>query len=175
MDKKKKIVIAAGGLLVFLFFVVVLFGRSSDATLETIGNFLKGDVTGEVGKTYSTKWFNFFIKSVKKVDEYAGYEPVAGNTLVDVVISEKCTFNEATDMSTDDFYLDSAPFDEYVFPMEPIDDTMMPLEFTLAPKEQREYHMLYEIPSDTVGLKLAYTERDVEGNIGATFTINIPD
>jgi hypothetical protein len=157
--------------------VIRVISRTSEGegTLEAIGSYLKGDVTGEVGKRYSTKWFQFTVKSVEKTQEYAGYEAEDENILVDVVVTERCTFDETTDMSKDDFYLDEESFPDYIFPIDPFDDSMMPAEFQLEPKEEREYHMVYEIPADTTGLKLVYIEQDIEGNIGATFTINVPD
>ncbi|MDR3321364.1 MAG: DUF4352 domain-containing protein [Synergistaceae bacterium] len=157
--------------------VIHVISRTSggEGTLEAIGSYLKGDVMGEIGKRYSTKWFQFTVKSVEKKQEYAGYKADDENILVDVVVTERCTFDETTDMSKDDFYLDAESFPDYIYPVDPLDDSMMPLEFQLEPKEEREYHMLYEIPADTTGLKLVYIELDVEGNIGATFTINVSD
>jgi hypothetical protein len=150
-------------------------GSITESIGSAVASMLKGDVTGEVGKTYSTQWFNFSVLSIDKVTEYAGYKPEESNILVDVKIAELCTFNEDTDMSYNDFYLDSDSFEEYVFPIEPLDDTMMPEEFTLKPKEKVEYHIVYEFPEETKGLKLMYTEIDEAENEGATFTINIPD
>jgi hypothetical protein len=62
---------------------------------------------------------------------------------------------------------------DYIYPIDPISDEMMPLEFDLGPKETVEYHMVYEIPADTVGLKIMYTEIDVDDNEGVTFDIPI--
>jgi hypothetical protein len=140
---------------------------------ESVVQMLSGEVTGEVGKSYGTQWFKFTIISIDEVSEYAGYAPEDGNTLYDVLITETGTFEEASPMGTFDFYMDAPSFAEYIFPIDPISDEMMPLEFYLGPKETVEYHMVYEIPEDTVGLRIMYTEFDVEDNEGVTFDIPI--
>ncbi|MDR2514331.1 MAG: hypothetical protein LBD02_03875 [Christensenellaceae bacterium] len=140
---------------------------------EQVGQLLHGDVTGKIGETYRTEWFNFSVSSIKEVKEYAGYTPKEGNTLYDVVITELSTFADPIPMGTFDFYMDAESFDEYVFPMDPIDETMMPTEFTLNKDDNVNYHMVYEVPSGTAGLKLMYTELSEADEKGATFTIPI--
>jgi hypothetical protein len=149
-------------------------GSSLRSSLSsTVQNFLSGNVTGEVGKAYSTQWFNFAIRSIERVDEYAGYVPAEGNILLDAVVEELCTFNEPIPMGTFDFFVDADTFLDYVYPLSPLDETMMPENFDLAPKENAIYHMIYEIPANTVDLRLMYIEIDEEENEGTTFTINI--
>jgi len=152
-------------------------GKSPEALVNEVINtatqWLSGDVTGEVGKTYATDWFEFTIHSIEEVGAYAGYSPVDGCTLYDVVITETNIFDTAIPMGTFDFYMDDASFEEYIWPIDPLDDTMMPEAFDLAPGETVRYHMVYEIPSDVTGLMLMYTEVDEEDNEGRTFTIHI--
>ncbi|MDR1193443.1 MAG: hypothetical protein LBK98_04615 [Peptococcaceae bacterium] len=142
-------------------------------TVQSVAELLSGDVTGEVGKTYATQWFEFTIESIEEVSKYAGYTPEDGYVLYDVLITEKGTFDEPSPMGTYDFYMDAPDFYDYVAPMGPLSEEMMPEEFDLAPDQIVEYHMVYEIPADTVGLKLMYTEWDSEDNEGNTFTIPI--
>jgi hypothetical protein len=142
-------------------------------TAKSVVEMLSGDVTGETGKTYATQWFEFTVQSIDEVSEYAGYTPGAGNTLYDVLITETGTFDEASPMGTFDFYMDAPSFDEYIYPLDPLNDEMMPLEFELESKQTVEYHMIYEIPADTAELKLMYTEVDSEENTGVTFNIPI--
>lgn len=160
-----------------LMLVVSGCGSSNNGVVESISNsvtqMLKGNVKGDVGKTYSTQWFEFTIASINKVNSYAGYTPASGHSLYDVVIKEKSTFEEDSIMGTFDFYMDADNFEEYIFPLDPLDDTMMPLEFILKQGESTEYHMVYEIPDSPVELKLCYTEIDEEENEGAVFTIAI--
>jgi hypothetical protein len=148
-------------------------GSISDSIGSAVGSLIKGDVTGEVGKAYLTQWFNFSVLSINRVKEYSGYEPDNGNILLDVEIAELCTFDEPIEMATTDFFVDSDSFLDYVYPIAPLDDTMMPEQFTLKPKEKVTYHMVYEVPEDADDLKLVYIEIDTENNQGSTFTIKI--
>lgn len=143
------------------------------AVSNAVGQILSGNVVGQVGKAYSTQWFTFTVKSIEKVDSYAGYTPAAGNELYDVLITETGTFEEASPMGTFDFYMDEDSFEDYIFPMDPLDDTMMPTDFMLDTDETVEYHMVYEVPTGLTGLRLMYTEFDDQDNEGVTFTINI--
>jgi hypothetical protein len=140
---------------------------------RALGQLLEGDVTGEIGKDYRTEWFSFNIASVEEVSEYAGYTPTEDYTLVDVIVSETCIFDQAIPMGTFDFYMDSDSFEDYIYPLDPLDDSMMPLEFDLAPDESVQYHMVYEIPVERDGLVLMYTEIDESDTEHATFTINL--
>ncbi|MDR2771530.1 MAG: hypothetical protein LBB57_05795 [Clostridiales Family XIII bacterium] len=140
---------------------------------QSVVEMLSGDVVGEIGKAYGTQWFEFTIKSIGEVSEYAGYAPEEGYTLYDVLVTETGTFDEASPMGTFDFYMDAPSFSDYIYPLDPLSDEMMPLEFDLDTDETVEYHMIYEIPIDTAGLNLMYTEVDEDENEGITFSIPI--
>ncbi|MDR0500791.1 MAG: hypothetical protein LBG97_06050 [Coriobacteriales bacterium] len=148
-------------------------GNAVNSVTEAVGQLLTGDVTGEVGKDYRTQWFTFNIKSVTEVSSYAGIEPEEGNTLIDVVIYEKNIFEEAIPMGTFDFWMEAPTFDRPVYPLDPEDSTMMPLEFDLETSESVTYHMVYEVPKNTADLVLKFTEVDVDSREGATFTIKV--
>ncbi|MDR3280968.1 MAG: hypothetical protein LBT23_10680 [Synergistaceae bacterium] len=180
----QKVKIALIGIALVLVFVPAVVrialssggdGASAGTIAQSIAGMLKGDVTGEIGHEYKTRWFNFTVHSIDRVSEYAGYEPDEGNILLDVVVEEFCTFENSIEMGTFDFFMDADSFDEYAYPLNPLDDTMMPEEFKLGPKERKKYHMVYEAPSDAKGVKLIYKEIDEEENTHATFTINIKD
>jgi hypothetical protein len=142
-------------------------------TAQSAVDLLSGDVTGETGKTYATQWFEFTVQSINEVPEYAGYTPQSGYTLYDVLITETGAFEDPSPMGTFDFYMDAESFAEYVYPLDPLNDEMMPMEFELAKDETVEYHMVYEVPSDVTDLKLMYTEVDEQENEGVTFSIPI--
>ena len=146
-----------------------------DDIKHSVAKMIQGNINGEVGKVYATQWFQFVIESIEAVDSYAGYAPEDGYILVDVFISEKGTFadEESSPMGTFDFYMDSDTFSDYIYPLDPFDGTMMPLEFDLARDEIVSYHMVYEIPEGVTDLKLMYTEVNVESSKGATFVIKI--
>ena len=144
-----------------------------DEIKHTVAQAIKGNIKGEVGKVYGTQWFEFTIESIEEVGSYAGYEPDDGGILVDVVITEKGTFDEPSPMGTFDFYMDSDTFLEYIWPLDPFDGSMMPEEFDLAKDEVVTYHMVFEVPEGLSDLVLMYTEWDEEESEGATFTINV--
>ena len=162
-----------------IFVVVCLCGCGDiindviDDVVNTTSQFLSGNVTGQIGKAYSTQWFEFTIHSINKVDSYAGYEPASGYQLYDVLITEKNIFDKSIPMGTFDFYMDDPDFEEYIFSIDPLDNTMMPEEFDLKTGETVQYHMIFEIPEGVTKLALMYTEFDTDNNEGTTFTVYI--
>ena len=130
-------------------------------------------ITASIGVPQSCKWFNFTVKSITAVDQYAGYTAPAGYQLYDVLITETGTYDEPSPMGTFDFYMDNINFPDYIFPLDPWDDSMMPAEFDLYPGETVEYHMIYEIPSNVTQLDLMYTEIDVLDIEGDTFVYKV--
>ncbi|MDR3207625.1 MAG: hypothetical protein LBT60_04770 [Oscillospiraceae bacterium] len=141
---------------------------------DTISDLIRGDVACRVGETYTTSWFSFTVLAVETPASYAGYTPPTGYTLVDVTLSESCA-EGSQPMGTFDFYLNAPAFPDYIYPLDPLDETMMPTAFTLTPDTPATYHMLYQIPADTTGLRLTYTEMDADNRAGAAYTIDIPD
>ncbi|MDR1616602.1 MAG: hypothetical protein LBR98_06275 [Syntrophomonadaceae bacterium] len=148
--------------------------NDNDGVTETVIPVIQNEnVQGIIGATYATQWFEFTVAYINLPSRYAGYTPADGKILVDVFMKEKGLFEEPVLMGTFDFYMDSSTFEEYVYPLDPIDDSMMPLEFYLAKDQTAEYHMIYEIPGDTSDLQLMYTELNAEEQEGATFTVSL--
>jgi hypothetical protein len=152
-------------------------GSSPSQTAQDLGNavasFLAGDVTGEVGKEYNTQWFSFTIKSIEHVDSYAGYTAEPGNELLVAVIAEKNTFSRSIPIGTYDWFVDSDTFSDYVYPLDPLDDTMMPDEMNLAVGQSVEYRCVYEVPVGLTDLRFMYVEVDESEQTHATFTIPV--
>lgn len=142
---------------------------------NTTGQFMSRDVNGKVGKTYSTTWFEFAIESVKTITEYDDYIPAEGNVLYDVLIKEKNIYEGAIPMGTFDFHLFSPALNETFLPLDPLDENMMPAEFSLEVGKTVEYHMIYEVPQDASDLSLKYIEVDDEDKKGKTFTFEISE
>ena len=140
---------------------------------SSVAELVSGDVTGKIGTAYQTKWFEFTIHSIEKVDSYAGYEAAEGYQLYSVSITEKNIFESTIPMGTSDFYMDDPGFLEYIWPIDPLDDTMMPEEFNLEPGDSAKYTMIFEIPEDAPKLVLMYTEIDENDDVHATFTIKV--
>jgi len=140
---------------------------------ESISKYIAGDITGKIGESYNTKWFEFTIHSIDKVDSFAGYEAKDDHQLYKVLIAEKNISDEILAMGTFDFYMDDPGFEEFIWAIAPLDDTMMPEEFDLKPGESAEYVMIFEVPVDTAELALMYTEYFENEGIGATFAIDV--
>ena len=140
---------------------------------ESISNFISDDVTGKTGETYKTKWFEFAIQSIEKVDSYASHKAKEGYQLYKVSITEKSVWDSSISMGIFDFYMDDTDFAEYIWAIPPLDDTMMPEDFHLQPNETVQYVMIFEVPANTTNLALMYTENDESGDLGVTFSISI--
>ena len=171
--QKKVLYVLVIALMLFAFAGCSKVVEGVKQTVEDARQVLTGSVSGEIGKSYSTKWFDFTVKSVKDANNYAGYEADSGNRLIVVLISETGAWDDPIPMGTYDFYLDADSFYDYNWPLDPYDDSMMPMDFYLTNGETVEYYMIYEIPSDAPNLKLLYTEIDEEENLGTTFSIDL--
>lgn len=152
---------------------IISFTNPVEKRKESISNFLSKDVTGKIGGTYKTKWFEFTIHSIEEVDSYAGHTAEEGHRLFKVLITETNMEDKAIPMGLFDFYMDDPAFSEYIWAISPLDDTMMPEKFNLEPSESVQYVMVFEVPTDTSGLALTYTENDESGKDGASFAIYI--
>jgi len=145
--------------------------RRRETRRATIADFLSGDVTGETGETYQTRWFDFTIHSIDEVDSYAGHDAQEGYQLYKVQASLKNTSDDAIPMGTFDFYMDDPAFEEFIWPIAPLDDTMMPEQFDLELGEIVQYIMIFEVPAKTTELALVYTEFSENEYIGTSFII----
>jgi hypothetical protein len=152
-------------------------------TVGQIKEFMKSNVSGQIGRTYASKWFDFTIISIEHVDYYAGVYQSESKAMLDILVEETNTSNKPIGMGTFDFYIaidffpdiDNDPYKLY--PYDPFDDetTMMPTEFELAPGETVSYHMIFEYPDEVIEAQLIYTEVDEYDNEGATVSIPIPE
>jgi len=152
---------------------IISFRDPVEKRKEAISNFIAGNVAAEAGETYKTEWFEFTIHSIDKVDSYAGHKAEKGYRLYKVLISEKNIRDESIPMGIFDFYMDAPAFEEYIWAIPPLDDTMMPEEFDLEPDEAVQYVMVFEVPTNTAKLALVYTENYEDGEDGATFSIAV--
>lgn len=145
----------------------------SGTTLDSVKSFLKGDVVGELNKSYSTKWFDFTVKSIKTAYTYGDYDAEQGYKFVIVTVSETNTFDEPIAMGAYDFEIAAdGLLEEDRYPYAPFTDKMMPEEFELAVDETVEYDVVFIIPDEIIDIRFIYVEIDENENIGATFTIN---
>jgi len=151
----------------------VIENMREETDTEADSAVIAGSVTGEIGKTYSTQWFDFSVESVELVPEYAGYVPEEGNILVDIVVTEVSTFDDPIPMGTFDFFVDHITFEDYIYPLTALNDTMMPEEYTMNKGESVTYHLIYEIPEGLDEVSFYYVEVDETDQEGTTFRIKI--
>jgi len=155
----------------------ISFTNPAEKRRESISDFISGntpgDVTAEPGKTYATKWFEFMVHSIEKADAYMGYAAEEDHQLYKVLLTVKSIWDEPIPMGLFDFYMDSPDFTEYIWAIPPLDGTMMPEEYNLEPNKTVQYAMIFEVPADTAGLALMYTENYKGGEDGATFAIPV--
>jgi hypothetical protein len=148
-------------------------GDAVGGAVDAATSAIKGDVRGEVGTTYSTRWFDFSIDSVSIASTYGDYAAEQGNTLAVVRVTEKLTYDSPQPFGTYDWFLDDDAAPEYIYPLDPFNDTMMPLEFTLSPNESVTYDIVFEYPETFTAPILYYIEADTTGDTYATFTVPI--
>ena len=155
--------------------LMVLVLSLSFSACSEVQSFIKGDVTGELNKTYSTQWFDFTVKSIKTAYSYGEFYTDDGWKFVIVRVSEKNTFNTAIPMSAYDFFLKAEGLEEEdgwpLSPLEGSEDTMMPEEFEIRIGGSAEYDVVFSIPDEITDISFIYEEIDDKQNVGATFTI----
>ncbi len=139
-------------------------------SLAACGPSIRDGVPGQLMKT---RFFSFTVQSAQVVTR-GDYTPEAGFKLVDVVIEATNTYNDALPMLDMDFNIwlggrepTGAVEDDMYFPLDPLDDTFAPIQYTLAVGEGRTYHYLYEIPEETTTFDLIHFEQfvDAEENV----------
>lgn len=167
-------------LLVLVFVVVGFFGCDGisfrdpvEKRRESISKYLSKDVAGKIGDTYKTKWFEFTIESIEEAEAYLDYKAKTDYQLYKIQVTLKSNWDKPIPMGTFDFYMDDPSFEEYIWAIPPLDDSMMPKEYDLGPGKSAQYLMIFEVPINTTELALLYTESFEGGSDGKTFAIYI--
>ena len=144
---------------------------------ETVSNaaaqLIEGDVTGRVGKEYTTKWFTFTVDSMETVASYDDYTAAEGNTLLVAHITEKNISGSSQPFGTFDWLVDDDSLAEYIYPLDPFNGDMMPASFTLADGEEASYDVVIEYSTSLANPFLMYMEVDDQGDTYTSFKIYI--
>jgi len=151
----------------------IAFVNPAEKRRESINDLLSGDVIGDIGKSYTTRWFEFTVHSIDKADAHLGYKAQEDHLLYKVQVTLKSVWDDAIPMGTFDFYMDDTDFQEYIWAIPPLDNTMMPEEFIIQPGASVQYLMVFEVPTGTTELALLYTENNENGIDGKSFVIYI--
>lgn len=124
-----------------------------------------GGTDGDIGRTFSTMFFDYTVESAESPAEYDGYTPADGNRLVVVSVTVKNDFGSTLPMYDTDFRLQWGDADDaYAWAVDAFNDKMMPLEWELEDKKSVTYDMLFEAPADLTEFSLCYLEEYTDGD-----------
>ncbi|MCL2807923.1 MAG: DUF2510 domain-containing protein [Coriobacteriia bacterium] len=132
-----------------------------------------GDITGEIGREYSTKWFDFTVNSMRVSSSIPEHTASAGNVLVIANITITNTFGSLQPFGTFDWLVDSSSLSDYIWPMDPLNSSMMPESYNIDDGETVTYDVVVEIPDDLDNPFFMYIELDEKGQQFTTFKIPI--
>ncbi len=124
-----------------------------------------GGTNGDLGRAFSTMFFDYTVVSAESATEYDGYTPADGNRLIVLSVKVKNDFGSTLPMYDSDFQLQWGDGDEdYAWSVDPFNDDMMPLEWELEDGKEATYDMLFEAPTDVTELSLVYLEEYTDQN-----------
>jgi hypothetical protein len=126
-----------------------------------------GGTDGDLGRTFSTMFFDYTVISAERTAEYDGHTPADGKDLLVLSVKVKNDFGSTLPMYDTDFQLQWGEGDEdFAWAVDAFNDKMMPLEWELEDKKEITYDMLFEVPTDKKDFSLVYLEEytDKDGN-----------
>ena len=124
---------------------------------------------GRIGDTQETYFFDFTINSACLTEEYAGYVPAEGNTLLVAEVTVKNTDRVSIEMYDTDFQLSWGDGDDaFCYPittdmetfeeLDPVGPDQLPGTYPLAVDEERTGELVYEVPEGQADFSIAYLE-----------------
>jgi len=134
---------------------------------------LTGEIVGQTGVTYSTKWFDFTVNSLRTDSSFASITAANGNILVIANVTITNTFGSTQPFGTFDWLVDDDTLAEYIFPLAPVNDTMMPTDFDLEDGKTVTYDVVLEIPAGLPNPFFMYIEIDASGAAYNAFKLPI--
>lgn len=138
---------------------------------EAVSQLFEGDVIGEVGTEYVTKWFSFTVASLEVTQSYGTYTAAESNTLVVAHIIETNTSGASLPFGTYDWFVADDLLTERIFPLDAFTDEMMPSSFTLSDGKTGEYDVVIEYSTSLADPFLIYIEAGAQGSTYSTFKI----
>ncbi|MCL2528817.1 MAG: hypothetical protein FWE41_00540 [Coriobacteriia bacterium] len=139
---------------------------------DMMSQLVEGDVTGQVGKEYATKWFTFTINSMSTGSSFAGFEAASGSQLLITNITITNTYGTPQPFGTFDWFVQGEGTSQFM-PMSPLNNGMMPDSFELGSNETVTYDVVVEFPIDIKSPYFMYVEIDEQGSIYTTFKLPI--
>lgn len=133
-----------------------------------------GYAEGQLGSVMRTYFFNYTVNSAYLCDEYSGYTPAEGKTLLVADVTVKNTFDEAIEMYDTDFQVQwgSDEEDAYDYPItlyvDPVSDEQLPGTYELAAGEEVTGLLVFEVAAGSTDFSISYLELfsdDTEGDL----------
>lgn len=163
--KKVKISLIA----MLAMFAIMLTGCD---TLSSIGGAGTSGREGGIGDTLSNVFFDFTVNSAEFVDELDGYTAEDGKKLLLLNVTiENVSYGDGLPMFDSDFQVYWDTSDDFAWSVDPFNETLMPLEFTLDAKEKATYDILFEVPADQDTFEFAYLEVYEDNDEGELYTV----
>jgi len=154
--------------------------NGSSSTPADIDAILSGEVVGQVGQQYQTKWFKFTVNSLTTASTYentssaqGSYSAGSGNILVIANITITNTFTSTQPFGTYDWHVYDSTLPDRIWPLSPLSAAMMPDDFDLDVNKTVTYDVVIEIPANLPNPSFTYVEVDEEGGVHTTFKIPI--
>lgn len=146
---------------------------SDNSSDSTSAQQLSGEVTGQVGTEYATKWFKFTVNSLTTTQSFADHTASGGNMLVVANITITNTSGSTQPFGTFDWFIDDDSLTEYIWPMDPLNSSMMPTSFDLEDGSTVTYDVVIEASADLASPYLIYAEMGADQSVGTMFKIAI--
>lgn len=147
-----------------------VLGRESEEEDSSDGGYYEG----RMGDTMETYFFDYTVNSAYVCDEYEGYTPEEGKSLMVADVTVKNTFYESIVMFDSDFQVqwNSDAEEDYDFPItfygNEMSDEQLPEEYELSVNEERTGLLVFEVPDDKKDFSISYLELfddDSEGDV----------
>lgn len=133
-----------------------------------------GYFEGRMGDTMKTYFFDYTVNSAYVCDEYEGYQPEEGKSLLVADVTVKNTFYESIVMFDTDFQVqwNSDAEEDWDVPItyygNEMSDDQLPDEYELSVNEERSGLLVFEVPEDRKDFSISYLELfddDSEGDV----------
>lgn len=137
---------------------------------------------GKLGDTMKTYFFDYTVNSAYVTNEFEGYTPSEGNSLLVAEVTVKNTFEEDIEMYDTDFQAqwDSDGDEDFSVPITydgtdegvaPLNDQQLAGTYTLPKGEEITGLLVFEVPSGKTDLSVSYMEAFDDDSTGTTYFV----
>ncbi len=158
---------------------------SSDSVADIFGDDANGQIyaedgyaEGRFGDVMHTYFFNYTVNSAYLTNDYNGYVPADGYTLLVADVTVENTFNESIEMYDTDFQIQWGDEDDeeaYDFPItyftDPVSDEQLPGTYELGIDGSRTGILVFEVPTGYTDFSISYLELFSDESEGDVFFV----